>query len=133
MEHVLGLLRLDKLQWMDVLDIALVAVLIYFALDAVRGTRASQMLLGIVLLFVTYELTQAIGLRTVHKVLEYAFRYIPFIVIVIFQSEIRRALTALGKNPPRITLRIRIFSLGCTDKNRAFEVARQEIESAGRG
>jgi diadenylate cyclase len=40
-----------------------------------------------------------LGLRTLNKTLAYAIQYVPFIVIVVFQSEIRRALTAIGKNP----------------------------------
>lgn len=98
MDRALSLLRLDKLSWVDALDIALVAVLLYFALDAVRGTRAAQMLLGIGLLFAFFELTAVLELRAFHKVLEYAFRYIPFVIVVVFQSEIRRALAALGRN-----------------------------------
>jgi len=43
--------------------------------------------------------TRALELRSLHKVFDYAIDYVPFIVIVVFQAEIRRALTALGKNP----------------------------------
>ena len=99
MDGAWSLLRFDKLTKLDLLDILLVAIVIYAAVAAVRGTRAAQMLIGIGLLFVAYEVTDLTGLRTLHKVLEYAFRYIPFVVIVVFQAEIRRALTALGKNP----------------------------------
>jgi diadenylate cyclase len=99
MSRILAVLRLDKLSWVDGADILLVAILIYFVFDAVRGTRAAQMLLGIVLCLGAYELTEVIGLRTLNKTMAYAIQYVPFIVIVVFQSEIRRALTALGKNP----------------------------------
>ena len=99
MSRAVELLRFHKLTWVDALDIALVALLIYFVFDAVRGTRAAQMILGIILFLGAFEVTGMAGLRTLHKVLDYAIHYVPFIVIVVFQSEIRRALTALGKNP----------------------------------
>jgi len=94
-----SLLRLDKLTWIDAIDIAVVAVLLYFAFDAMRGTRAAQMLVGLALMFMAFELTGALEMRTIHKILEHAFRYIPFVIVVVFQAEIRRALTAVGRNP----------------------------------
>ena len=57
MAYLSRVLHLQNLSWIDALDIALVAILLYFAFDAVRGTRAAQMLLGIVLLFAAFELT----------------------------------------------------------------------------
>jgi diadenylate cyclase len=112
LERAFALLRLDKLTWIDALDIALVAFLIYFVFDAVRGTRAAQMLLGIVLFLGAYEATGMAGLRTLNKTLAYAIQYVPFIVIVVFQSEIRRALTALGKTPL-----VRFFYQGRTNED----------------
>jgi diadenylate cyclase len=99
MDRLLTLLRLDKLTWVDALDIALVAVLIYLVFEAVRGTRAAQMMLGILLGIGAYEATSLLGLRTLNKILAYAIQYVPFIIIVVFQAEIRRGLAALGKTP----------------------------------
>jgi uncharacterized protein (TIGR00159 family) len=99
MGRALHFLHLDKLTWTDALDIALVALLLYLVLDAVRGTRAAQMLFGIFLFIAAFELTAVAGLRTLHKILAYGIEYVPFIAIVVFQAEIRRGLTSVGKTP----------------------------------
>ena len=98
-DRVIDLLRIRDLGFADVLDILLVSVIIYYIVLLVRGTRAAQMSVGVGFVLLAFWLTRAAEFRTLHKVLEYAINYIPFVVIVAFQSEIRRALSALGKNP----------------------------------
>ena len=80
----------------DVLDIIIVAILIYELLRLVHGTRAVQMAVGLVLIGLLYELSSWLGLSTVQWVLRNAVLYLGFAVIVLFQHEIRSALTHLG-------------------------------------
>ena len=82
----------------DVIDIIIVAVLIYELLRLVHGTRAVQMAVGLGLIGFLYELSSWLGLSTVQWVLRNAVLYLGFAVIVLFQHEIRGALTHLGGN-----------------------------------
>jgi len=81
-----------------VIDIIIVAVLIYELLRLVHGTRAVQMAVGLGLVGFLYELSSWLGLSTVQWVLRNAVLYLGFAVIVLFQHEIRAALTHLGSN-----------------------------------
>jgi len=76
----------------NVLDIALVFVIVYVILRLLRGTRAVPTMVGIVLLALLYWLAVAQGLATLEFVLRSAVLYIGFAIIVLFQSEIRQAL-----------------------------------------
>lgn len=92
----------------DLIDILLVAILVYELLRLVRGTRAVQMVVGLALVALIYQLSTWLELTTVQWVLRNAVVYLGFAVIVLFQHEIRTALTHLGNNiripflnPPR--------------------------------
>jgi diadenylate cyclase len=82
----------------NVIDIIIVAILIYQLLRLVHGTRAVQMAIGLGLVGFLYELSSWLGLTTVQWVLRNAVLYLGFAVIVLFQHEIRAALTHLGNN-----------------------------------
>lgn len=82
----------------NVIDIIIVAVLIYELLRLVHGTRAVQMAVGLGLIGFLYELSSRLGLTTVQWVLRNAVLYLGFAIIVLFQHEIRAALTHLGNN-----------------------------------
>ncbi len=83
----------------DCLDIGLVAVLIYWALVILRGTRAMQVAIGLCLVFVGYLFARRIGLVTVTTILDSVLAYLAVIVVIIFQSDIRRALARMGRRP----------------------------------
>ena len=76
----------------NVLDIALVFIIVYVVLKLLRGTRAVPTIVGLVLLAVLYWLAVAQDLSTLEFVLRYAVVYIGIAIIVLFQSEIRQAL-----------------------------------------
>lgn len=83
----------------DCLDIGLVAVLIYWALVILRGTRAMQVAIGLCVVFVGYLFARRIGLVTVTTILDSVLAYLAVIVVIIFQSDIRRALARMGRRP----------------------------------
>ena len=83
----------------DCLDIGLVAVLIYWALVILRGTRAMQVAIGLCLVFVGYLFARRIGLVTVTTILDSVLAYLAVIVVIIFQADIRRALARMGRRP----------------------------------
>jgi diadenylate cyclase len=99
---------LDRLQaflvatgfsWWDVLDILIVAFIIYELLQFIRGTHAVQMALGALLLVVLYWISRLFDLETVNWLLRTLMPYLVFGLIVVFQAEIRKVLAHLGKTP----------------------------------
>ncbi len=85
------------LTWWAVLDILLVAILIYEFLHLVRGTRAVPMLLGVGLLAVLFYIAHISQLHTLDWLVATILPYTIFALIVIFQAEVRQALARLGQ------------------------------------
>jgi diadenylate cyclase len=85
--------------WRDVVDVLAVAVVIYNLLLLIRGTRAVQTLLGIAFIGVLYYAARLAELATLKKILESLLILLPVAAIILFQSEIRRALANFGRNP----------------------------------
>lgn len=83
----------------DYIDIAIVAFIVYRVLVLIKGTRAMQMLTGLGILGLGFFLSSSFELYTTHWILSYFFDYLILIVIVLFQDDLRRALTHVGKNP----------------------------------
>lgn len=88
-----------EIGWLDVLDIAIVAFLIYQLLLIVRGTGAVQLGLGVLFLIFIYFASEWLRLNTLHWTLTRIFPYLVFIIIILFQHEIRKAVSVLGQNP----------------------------------
>ena len=98
MNWLLGLLReLTDLQVSiaDLADILTVAILIYALLVLLKGTRAMQMLWGIVIILVLYLAASSFKLITLSTILSNLLVFLPIAIIVLFQQEIRRMLTRL--------------------------------------
>ena len=98
-EFLSELLRRPAVTWWDVLDIAIVSFLIYELLLLIRGTRAAQMALSGGFLFGLYFLSRWLQLETVNWVIRNLAGYVVFAIIVLFQSDIRRALAHFGRAP----------------------------------
>ena len=88
-----------SLGWRDVIDIALVSLLIYEVLVLIRGTRAVQMAVGAGLAVALFYLSKILQLETVNWLIRNMVGYVVFAAIVLFQSDIRRALAHLGRAP----------------------------------
>jgi diadenylate cyclase len=80
----------------NIADIVLVFLLVYGVLKLVRGTRAAPMAAGIAALAILSWLSRREDLATLQFVLSGALFYIGFAIIVLFQAEIRQALTTFG-------------------------------------
>src|SRR6476469_4154978 len=92
-------LRRPPIGWWDLLDILVVWLLIYEVLKLIRGTRAVQMALGGGVLVALFYGSRWARLETVNWLIRNLFGYLVFGVIVLFQSDIRRALAHLGRAP----------------------------------
>src|SRR5213595_597799 len=94
-----ALFRRAPIGWWDLADILVVSILIYEALKLIRGTRAVQMALGGAFLVALFYGSRWGHLETVNWLIRNLFGYVVFGVIVLFQSDIRRALAHLGRAP----------------------------------
>jgi len=84
-----------------VMDIALVYFLVYRLMLLIKGTRALQMLVGIFVVLMLFVVSQEsfLNLTTLNWVLDKFVSSFVVILIVLFQPDIRRALSQMGKNP----------------------------------
>jgi diadenylate cyclase len=80
------------------MDILIIALLIYYMLKLLRGTRAMQMLVAILLLIILYEAARRAQFEMVEWLLDTLLPYVAIALIVLFQPEIRRALDRFGRN-----------------------------------
>lgn len=83
--------------WTDWLDVALVALVLYYLLLLIRGTRAVQVVVGILALVLIYYAARVFNLPALEMTLENFFALLPVAIIVLFQNEIRRALAGFGR------------------------------------
>lgn len=99
LEFVRGIFRRPEVSWWDVLDILIVSILIYEFLKLIRGTRAVQMAVGSLFIVTLLYASQLAPLQTVNWLIRNLLVYMVFAAIVIFQSDIRRALAHFGQAP----------------------------------
>jgi len=81
------------------IDIVIVAALIYQFLLIIRGRRAVHVLLGLCVLGLIYAAAVGAKLELLHTILATLAPYTAIALIVMFQSELRRALARLGRRP----------------------------------
>lgn len=90
---------LSSMRWQDVIDIAIVSFIIYRLILLIRGTRAVQMLAGLAVITVIFFISSKVDLLTLHWLLQTFLSSILLVIIIVFQADIRRALTQMGKTP----------------------------------
>jgi diadenylate cyclase len=91
--------RILEFGWRDAVEIVVVAYVIYRVLLLIHGTRAVQMLIGIVVLVLAYAMAWAFKLTMITYILGLVFTYGAFAALVVFQPELRAALAHLGQTP----------------------------------
>ncbi len=89
----------NLLRWHDFLDIGLVAFVIYQLISIIRGTRSVQMVLGLIVITLVYFMAKVLDLAALMWLMQTFLSSILIIVIIVFQQDIRRALTQVGKSP----------------------------------
>ncbi|MGE0393400.1 MAG: diadenylate cyclase CdaA [Vicinamibacterales bacterium] len=99
MTWLTSLLEGRTVSWRDLVDIGIVAVLLYQVLLLIRGTRAAQMVLTSAAIVALFYLSEFLGLETVNWLIRFLVPYVVFALIVLFQADIRRALTLVGRMP----------------------------------
>src|SRR5215469_11206576 len=95
-----GLLHvIPRLRWQDGLDVLIVAYVIYRIALLIRGTRTMQMVIGLGVVAAAFMGSQMLGLFTLNWLLNNFLGSLIVILVVIFQADIRRALTGVGARP----------------------------------
>ncbi len=84
--------------FLDILDIILVAVLLYYTYKLLRGTVAINIVIGIALIFVIWKATQALHMEMLSGILGYLLSGGVIALIIVFQQEIRKFLLMIGTN-----------------------------------
>jgi diadenylate cyclase len=101
MERNMGASFMISLDYGDLLryvvDISLVTYVIYKLIMLIRGTRAVQLLKGIMVIIITWLLSKYFQLTTLHWLMSQAFTFGVLAIVIIFQPELRRALEQLGR------------------------------------
>jgi uncharacterized protein (TIGR00159 family) len=100
-ERVASAAHVSDVNGLAVLDILILAALIYQILLLIRGSRAVHMIAGVAAVLVLHVLTRPglLYLPAVHAVLGDLLLYIPLAIIVLFQNQLRQVLTRVGQNP----------------------------------
>lgn len=93
---MLDLLR--QIRWQDLLDIALVSIILYRVLLIIKGTKAAQMLAGLGVLLIASFFSKYLQLYTMDWIVQSFWSQVVIAMIVLFQPEIRRALAHMGES-----------------------------------
>lgn len=118
------------ISFIDVVDILLVAYIIYRLMKLLKDTSAERLFKGIIVLAAALLLTSAMGLTTISFILRTVFTYAPFFLVIVFQPELRRLLEQVGKgnlsrlftsagDPDAIQEAIGATVAACTDMSRS--------------
>ena len=87
------------LRCQDVIDVLLVAFIIYRTFLLIKGTRAVQIIIGFIIVFFIFYFSKKFELFTIGWILNNFVGSIVLIIVVIFQSDIRRILLAIDRSP----------------------------------
>lgn len=82
--------------WRDALDILLVTMLLYRLILMAQGTRAGAAMHGLLIVIIVYFATRPLGINTLTWILENFLGSLVLVVVIIFQRDIRTALTYMG-------------------------------------
>ena len=92
-----ALIFLQSIGWRDILDVAIVAVLLYQLLKLIRGTQAAQLLVGLGVIVAVGLAAQALNLRLLQFIFANGGQAIVIAAVILFQPELRRALDQVGR------------------------------------
>lgn len=98
MDGILEQLQFFRPGWTDLLEILIVAFLLYRILLVLQRTRAMQIMLGVVALAFLYGLSRLLDLILIRTLLETTFQYGAIAALIVFQPELRVALARLGQS-----------------------------------
>ncbi len=112
--------------WTASIEIGIITVVLYYVYKYLKGTRGARILIGIAVIFITLTLiSQIFELAVIGWLLRSFSVFLAIALVVIFQPELRRALTELGSH--------RFFSSSFEKKETIEELTDTVFELAGKG
>lgn len=94
-DYIIKFIRILRIN--DIIDIFIVAIAVYYFMSAIRGTRAVQLVKGILVIVAVYMTSSILRLHTLNYILSALVQVAMFGVIVIFQPELRTLLEKMGR------------------------------------
>jgi diadenylate cyclase len=88
---------LKNIRWQDIVDILIVAVILYRVLLIIKGTKAAKMLIGLGVFFLAFLFSGSLEFYTIDWIIQSLWAQIVLAVIILFQPEIRKALAHMGE------------------------------------
>lgn len=88
---------ITSIQWYDIIDIGLIAVVVYYSIKLLRRSRSFQLVKGLLLVGVVYAIVSALHMSTSTFVFNQLFNDIVIVIVLLFQPEIRSAVENLGR------------------------------------
>jgi diadenylate cyclase len=88
---------LKNIRWQDVVDILLVAAIVYRVLLIIKGTKAAKMLIGLGVFFLAFLFSGSLEFYTIDWIIQSLWAQIVLAIIILFQPEIRKALAHMGE------------------------------------
>ncbi|MBI5400436.1 TIGR00159 family protein [Candidatus Saganbacteria bacterium] len=86
-----------ELRWLDLVDIGIVAVMIYYILIWLKGTRAVPLIRGLFIVLLIYLVGKFLGLYTINWLFDKFIALVAVMLVVLFQPELRRTLERFGR------------------------------------
>nr|WP_287511501.1 diadenylate cyclase [Veillonella sp.] len=120
--HIDALIHTFRL--LDIVDIIIVAIGIYYLYKLLKDTRAVSLLKGLVMLAILNLLSHLLNLYVINWILQQSMTVLLFALPVVFQPELRRALEQLGRG--------RIFSKAQNVNEEEMDMAINEVMAAAR-
>ncbi len=103
----------QSIRWQDLLDVLVVAFILYWLFITLKGTLALKMLIGLVMLLTALVLAKWLGLYTVDWLVTGFWSQIVLALVILFHPEIRRTLAKIGQSP---------FSRSITDAEETWTI-----------
>lgn len=91
--------NLLQINWRTLLDIFLISIICYQIMNMLKGTRAVQVIIGMIVIFIAYAASGYLELNTLNWIISKFYSSIIVVVIVLFQDDLRRLLTRVGRGP----------------------------------
>lgn len=110
----------------DIIDVAIVTILIYGLIKLVRETRAGQLVKGLLLFIIIFLLSSILHLDMLNNILTYFFQSAFIAILILFQPEIRKALEQMGRSNVGKSI---VNVVGVKDKETNIIMLRRAINS----
>ncbi|MEG1427217.1 MAG: diadenylate cyclase CdaA [Oscillospiraceae bacterium] len=110
----------------DVIDVAIVTLLIYGVIKLVRETRAGQLVKGLILFIIIFLLSSFLQLDMLNQILTYFFQFAFLAILIVFQPELRKALEQMGRSNVGKDI---VNAIGAKDRETSLVATRKAINA----